>query len=542
MRTLPAKNSLWFKRWRRCLWVPGLVLLGQGCAQLNGTCMVALRSSAPATHDSRPNVPIAAFHAALESRQPSTGIELTRYSQPPTEPETAPLPAPRPMTVAAQQPPPSPHALPIGLDTVFRLAEEQNSQVALARAQVRQAYAEKEVASHWLPDIYAGTSYYRHEGGIQNPDGTFVNSSTAAMFAGMEIDGKLDPHEFAYEKVNAQRKVWQQRGELSRVTSETLLSASSTFIDLLTAKTGEAIAREVEAKLQSLLEHAERVAVVERASQVDVARIRAELEAQQQTISRVRSQGVAAAAKLIYLLGLDPSAELMPIDGKIIAFELVDATAPVEYLIKKAETSGPGVREMEGLLAVIQQGIEQGNGLGKYLPIFEVRMDEGAFGAGPGDGMTWDNRWDLALQARWNLTEALTSRDRQHVAAAKVEQAHLVYRDLEGKLAAGVQEARETILSGRDQIALGERAIEDASHAFDLSDRRLRLNQQSSSYSEALLALQALGRAQVNYLTALNSYDKAQLRLMVLLGPDPCHAPLTPAIPIRPASVAPAAK
>ncbi len=226
---------------------------------------------------------------------------------------------------------------------------------------------------------------------------------------------------------------------------------------------------------------------------------------------------------------MDPSAELMPIDGKIIAFELVDATAPVEYLVKKAETSGPGVREMEELLTVIQQGIEQGNGFGKYLPIFEMRMGEGAFGAGPGDGMNWDNRWDLALQARWNLTEALTSRDRQHVAAAKVEQAHLVYRDLEGKLAAGVQEARETILSGREQITLGERAIEDASRAFDLSDRRLRLNQQSSSYSEALLALQALGHAQVNYLTALNSYDKAQLRLMVLLGADTCHAPLAPA-------------
>ena len=102
MRTLASKNSLWFKRWRRCLWVPGFVLIGQGCAQLNGTCMVALRSGASTTHDSRPSVPIAAFHAALESRQPSTGIQLARYFQPPTEPETTPLPAPRPVTRRAR--------------------------------------------------------------------------------------------------------------------------------------------------------------------------------------------------------------------------------------------------------------------------------------------------------------------------------------------------------------------------------------------------------------------------------------------------------
>jgi outer membrane protein TolC len=350
------------------------------------------------------------------------------------------------------------------------------------------------------------------------------------MFAGLEIDGKLDVREVAYQKVNAQRKVWQQRGELSRVTSETLLSASSTYIDLLTARTGEAIAREIEGKLEGLLDHARRVTAVQRASEVDVSRIRAELEAQQQTISRVRSQALAAAAKLIYLLGLDPAAELLPLDSQILAFELVDATPPVEYLMKKAQSSGPGVREMEGLLGVIQEGIEQGNGLGKYLPIFEMRMGEGAFGAGPGDGMNWDNRWDVGLQARWNLSEALSARDRQHVAAAKVQQAHLVYRDLEGKLAAGVQEARETVLSGREQITLGERQIQDARRAFELSDLRLRRNQQSTSYSEALLALQALGRAQVNYLSALNSYDKAQLRLMVLLGPDTCHAPLAPAV------------
>ena len=51
-------------------------------------------------------------------------------------------------------------SLPISLDTVLRLAEEQNGQVAIARERVLEATAEKNV-KHWLPDVYVGTAYYR---------------------------------------------------------------------------------------------------------------------------------------------------------------------------------------------------------------------------------------------------------------------------------------------------------------------------------------------------------------------------------------------
>src|SRR5262249_35103631 len=41
-----------------------------------------------------------------------------------------------------------PKVLAINLDTIFRLAEEQNAQVALARARVQEACAEKSVAGY----------------------------------------------------------------------------------------------------------------------------------------------------------------------------------------------------------------------------------------------------------------------------------------------------------------------------------------------------------------------------------------------------------
>jgi outer membrane protein TolC len=414
--------------------------------------------------------------------------------------------------------------LPISLDTVLRLAEEQNAKVGQAREQVRQAYAEAAVAkTKWVPDIYVGTAFYRHEGGIQNEDGTLTHSSTGAMFAGLELDGKFDIREIAFQQVNAQRKVWQQKGELSRVTSETLLDAATTYIDFLTARTGEGIARELEGKLTRLLKDAENLASVDKPARGEVWRIQAELEAQRQTVIKLRTQAAGAAAKLIYLLQLDPCTELVPVDSRLIPLDLIDATPCLADLVNQSLAAGPGVREMEGLLALIQKNMERAKGPGRYLPILEMRMAEGGFGAGPGDRLDWDNRWDLGLQARWNLASLFGQKDRQRATQAQIQQVHLAYADLRGKLAAGVQESRETILGGRQEITLGQSQISNAQEALDFSERRQKeVPGMTQLLGDVLLGIGSLGRAQMNYITAVGAYDKAQIRLMVLLGPAAC--------------------
>src|SRR5439155_19910734 len=372
---------------------------------------------------------------------------------------------------------------------------------------------------HWVPDLYVGTAYYRHEGGIQNEDGTLTHSSTGAMFAGLELDARMDIREIAYRKVTAERKAWQQQGELSRITSETLLDAAGTYIDLLAARTGEMVACNLEKHVTDLLQETERLAKVEKGVQVELARVRAELNARQASVVKVREQASAASAKLVYLLGLDPAIEAVPVDANLFAVDLVDANQPTSELVAQALANGPGIREMEGLLGLIQESIDRASGASRFLPMFEMRMAEGGFGAGPSDRMDWDNRWDLGLQARWNLAEFASLKERRQATQAKIHQAHLTYQDLRAKLTAGVQEARGAILSGREQIRLAEEQVKQARAAHELSERRLKPPRvQGSSPTEVLLSLQSLGTAQLNYITALREYDKAQLRLMVLIG------------------------
>jgi outer membrane protein TolC len=450
---------------------------------------------------------------------------------------------PAPVTVAEEKAKP----LPISLDAVFHLAEEQNGQIAVARERVTEAYASKDLAAKsWLPDAYVGPAYYRHEGGIQNEDGRLTHSSSGALFGGLEFYSRVDLREAVYTKVNAQRQIWQHKGELTKVTTETLLEAANTYIDLLTARTGEAIALDLEKSQQELLQEVDDLAKEETGLKFLAEGVRSARFAQKQKTIELHRQGDAAGAKLVYLLCLGPCTEVQPLDGKLLPLDLVDASPPCCDLVSQAWTSGPGIHEMEGLLAAIQEGLDKSKGLSRYLPILEMSMAEGAFGAGPGDDVKWDNRFELGLHARWSLGEYMTSQDRLRIAHSKLRQAHLTYQDLRAKLSAGVQEARESSLSGKEQIHLTAEQVKHATEAYKLSKLRLKENVKGSSPAEVLGTLQNLAAAQISHVTAINAYDKAQLRLMLLLGPSACTGAAAPIAPpsvkaAAPTSIVPAA-
>jgi outer membrane protein TolC len=424
-----------------------------------------------------------------------------------------PLPAP----IETDTPPDK--VLPVSLDTVLRLARDQNLQIALAREKLREACAQQELAQkHWLPEVTVGTANFRHEGGIQDFTGQLLRSSYGSMFGGMEMRGKMDVRDVAFQRIDAERKVWQQKGELSKLTSETLLDAAGTYVDLLAARTSEAVSLESEKLLRELAGLAETLARIDPGLRVEVVRITSEAQGQQLITRKMREGGNSAAAKLGYLLGLDPASTLVTVDCRMMALELVNCGESVDALVGQALTRGPGVRELEGLLALIEEARARASGMGRFIPNVEMSMLEGAFGAGPGSRMTWDNRWDAGLHLKWNLTEALTQRERRRLADSKIQQARLGHQDLRAKLTLGVREALEASRSNKDQMRLATLQIRDAEEAYALSRSRLKENIKGRSPSEVLMAIRTLAGARLGYLQALRDFDKAQLRLFVLVG------------------------
>ncbi len=411
-----------------------------------------------------------------------------------------------------------PHEVPITLDTVLRLAEQHNARIGLAREKLNESELSSEAAGSWLPKTYAGVAYYRHEGGIQNFDGTLIHSSTGALFPGVQLQSELDLREAAFQRVSAERQIWQSKGELSQVSNEVLVEAASAYVDLLTAQRGEALMNELEKYERKLLKRAEDVLADEPSAKVMVEGLRATLANRQVGTSRLRQQGNAASAKLVYLLGLPPDAQLVSLDRALAPIELVDPTPPTLELVALALSSGPGVRELEAILTVIQGGIDQASGPMRLLPNFQANVYEGAFGAGPGDAMRWDNRLDVCVQARWDLTQLVTARTRKRLAESKLQQAHLNYDDLRGKLTAGVQESRDAILKTREQINHAAEQVRAASENYRLSDLRLAKGAMGANTSEVLAAIRGLEQAHFNYVQSINTHNKAQVRLLLLLG------------------------
>jgi outer membrane protein TolC len=125
------------------------------------------------------------------------------------------------------------------------------------------------------------------------------------------------------------------------------------------------------------------------------------------------------------------------------------------------------------------------------------------------------------VQARWNLGGLFTSKEQQRAAESRLSQAHLALDELRAKLSAGVQEARETINATGTQIRHGQDQIAHAEKAFQLLDELLKTTpQKDRTLGDVLRALLAVEQAQQDYLLAINNYDKAQLRLLLLLGPS----------------------
>jgi len=452
----------------------------------------------------------------LRLPEPPVPLFMPQPPVPSLMPQVQPVPMSRPEISGDRK------TLPISLDTVFALAQDQNGKVAIAREQLNEAFAAKDLADKsWIPELFVGTTYFRHEGGIQDFQGFLVHSSYGSFLVGPTIQGTFDLRDFAFKKIDAERKIWQQRGEVTKLTTENLLDAASTYVDLLAARSGEIRSLELEKEMQRLLVDTEKLAKVEVGIKGEVDGIRAELEGQRQITRKLREGARSAAAKLIYLLGLDPDAQLVPVDSRLLAFNLVDDSVPVRQLVDLALAQGPGIQEMSGLLALIDEAESKSHGLGKFIPIVKMCVTEGAFGAGPGSSTTWDNSFNGCFSVGWNLNELCTAHERRRMFESKKMQAQLGFQELNAKLTLGVREAVEASRSGNEQRKLGIAQVKNSLEAYKFSNLRWKSKVKApipASPGEVLMRLRAVGGAELNLINAIREHDKAQLRLFVLTG------------------------
>jgi outer membrane protein TolC len=417
-----------------------------------------------------------------------------------------------------------PQEVPITLDAVLRIAEQYNPRIGNAREKLNESQLTSEQnCRHWLPDVYAGVAYYRHEGGIQDFQGNLVHSSYGSIYPALNLCTEFDLRERTFRQIDGERQMWQRKAELSQVNNEVLLDAATSYIDLLAARRGEALTRELERYERRLLERSEKLAREFAALDALVEALRSALRQRDYQAAQLHQQGDAASAKLVYLLGLAPGTILVPVDAVFVPIELVDSTPSTAELLDVALSQGPGVRELQALVDTIQSGIDQSYGPQNLLPVLQLQTYEGLFGAGPGSKLSFDNRLDLGVQVKWNLTALFQADAQRRVAKSRRDQAQWTLAEARSKLAAGVQEARSSILHGRERVGVAIEQVRHASESYRLSNRRLEEGVKDALPSDVLMSIRALEQAHFNHLQAIRDHNRGQVRLMMFLGGGPAH-------------------
>jgi hypothetical protein len=271
--------------------------------------------------------------------------------------------------------------------------------------------------------------------------------------------------------------------EANKLVPAAMLEASTSYVDLLSARATIAVAIQMEGRLENLLRQTAALANASPSAEAEIPRIRAELDAEKMLVCKAREAAGTVTAKLLYYLGFDPRFGVAITDHQFVAFTLVNADTPVDGLVGQALRNSPSYGEIEAQLRSSQAAV----------------ANEGA---------------------RGSMISQAVHRESENGAQNRMGQLQVVSFDMRGKLTMAVQESRESIFSARDQLEIGRDLLNHATDALERSESRFTKapNPRDRSPSDMMLALRGLQAAKLAYVTAIGEHDKAQLRLAILTG------------------------
>jgi outer membrane protein TolC len=421
--------------------------------------------------------------------------------------------------------------LAVDLPTALALADSRNPRVALAREQIREAYAlQRSAEVLWLPSIRGGANYYKHEGAIQAVDGTVFNTSRGAFFAGSGagiygagppiVQGVVSSFHFsdALFRPLAARQFARAQGAAARATANDMLfEVSLAYLELLRAAQDEAIAGEVLDDSQKLSDVTAAYARTGQGLRSDADRALANLMSQRIQLERASEASRVASARLAQVLRLDPSLILVPADTVALPLEIVPEDVPLRELVAQGLSNRPELAQSRALVsqAVARLRREQ---YAPLVPSVLVGTTYGTFGGGLGSQLTNTNaRFSVDALAWWELRN-LGAGDQAARSAARsqLRQAELDRLATMDRVAREVVEAQAQVQYRRRQIAIAQRGVAAALASYRLNMQRIEHAQ--GLPIEALQSIQALAQSRRDYLRAVIDYDAAQFALQRALG------------------------
>jgi len=414
--------------------------------------------------------------------------------------------------------------LTINLPATLRLAGARNLDVQLAREKLAEAYGEEESAiERFFPWLAPGATYRRHDNLIQNTEGLIEEIHKQSYAPGGTVAAQTDVGDALFKALEAHQLTKAARHALDGQQKETILAAARGYFDLAAAHEAVGVAREA---LRASTDYA---AEIDRALDAGIAfkgdALRVKVQQQRDEIASRRAEENArlASAKLVQILHLDPTVQLMPRDASVVPLSIVSTKEPLGELISQALAARPETKESAALLSAAQHA-KNGAIYGPLIPTVGGQAFFGGIGGGK-DSETghFGESEDYIASISWRVGPGgLFDFGNIHARQARLRGAALMADKVIDQVANEVITGQTRVQSLADQIATAKRSLSDAEEA-------LRLGQERKEFGvgvvlETIQAQQELSRVRNDYLNIVTEYNKAQYALLRALSQLPAPA------------------
>lgn len=487
---------------------------------------------------------------------------------PAVPPPPGALPAPTvaelsgPAGVQAAPPDEVDKALPINLATALRLADARPLVIEAARAAVETEYGLYQRARVlWLPTVYVGADYTRHDGAQQNLlTGTLLTGSRTQFVAGVGAQAVFALTDAIYSPL-AERQVLRSRtSDIQTAKNDALLSVAQAYFDVQQARGVLAGTLDSVAKGRDL---ARRIGSLGRglAPPIEVERVNAALADLEEQAATARQDWRVNSATLTRVLRLDPSAVVVPLEPPHLSVTLISPAERVDALIPVGLSNRPELASQQALVQVTLVRLRQER-IRPLVPSLVLQsnatpgqeLGAGVFGTGTSRLNAWGGRSDWNTAMAWEFqnlgfgNRGLVTQRRGEQRQALVE----LFRT-QDMVAAEVAQAYAQVTAAAVRVRRAEAGLKAAVASYEANLKGLsetvrvgEMLQLINRPQEVVAALQLLQQAYVNYYTSANDYNRAQFRLYRAMGYPAqtlaCGGSFGPVVPVdtsRPPQMAP---
>jgi outer membrane protein TolC len=463
-----------------------------------------------------------------------------RCPNPITAPESVPTPFPEldrvgsAPNIPAATPETTEQTLPINLATAMRLADARPLVIQAAVASEMTASGLVQQARVlWLPDLYLGSDYQRHDGGQERTTGDVAINDRNQFLTGGGLRAVFALTDAIYAPL-AEQQVYRSRNyDVQAAKNDALLSMTDAYFAVQQSRgvlagdedsvtKGKELVKRVEALSQGL------------AAPIEVQRAETTLAELEQQAELARQNWRIDSATLTRVLRLNPAAVVVPLEPPHLQVTVVPSGESVDQLIPEGLTSRPELASQQALVRATVDRLKQE----RMRPLIPSLVLQGA--ANPGDTLgagfyeanrtgndpTWTGRSDWDFQVVWQLQNlgagnAGLVRQRQ----GEQRQAMVELFRIQDQVAAEVVQAYAQVEASTARIKQAEYGLAAAEESFDgnlkgLSETirvgdQLQLIIRPQEVTAALIQLQ---QAYSNYYSSVNDYNRAEFRLYHALG------------------------